>query len=274
MNSAKASKGVLKWTCYGLALVASCALGYGLHPDSSVAPVEKEVERRAVSSVPDKGESAALAALRQRIRDLEAQLAEQPKAEMPAQASSNALARAEHRRPEFGPPGRLGREQLEELKKSDPERFAQMTNRFAKMQQDRKNQRLARATFLSSVDTSHMSAKDRETHEAYQELLAKREELESQMHQSDLTDEARDALMNQMRELDHQMRTLGEAEQSVLLNEVASSIGMEGEAATELVETVKDVIEATESKGGGPGGPGGGPDGGPGGGSPPSGGQP
>lgn len=238
----------------GVALVAAGALGYCLHPSekadkNSVTDTPRE-SRPAV--IVDKGDEAKVAALRLQVQNLEARLADSRKNE--ETAVSNAIARVEAlRRDRPPPPGGLGRERLEELKKRDPERFAQITNRLAKMHQERRSRQEAKVSFLSSVNTSNMSAKDKETHDEYQELLARREALEEQMQQPEITEDTRHELMDEMREIDHQMRTLGESERKVLLNEVAQAIGMQGDAATELVETVSDVFEATES--GGPPGP-------------------
>ena len=239
----------------GLALIAAAALGYCLHPAAEkTADKESEsVRKRSAPVASDRGDAAKVTALRLQVQNLEARLAESRANE--EAAVSNAIARAMAQRPDRPPPGGSGRERLEELKKRDPERFAQVTNRLAKMHRERKSRQEARVSFLSSVNTSNMSAQDKETHDEYQELLARREALEEQMHQPDITDDARHELMDEMREIDHQMRTLGGSERKVLLNGVAQAIGMQGDAATELVETVSDVFEATAAGGGPPGPP-------------------
>jgi len=240
-----------------VALAAAGAAGYCLHPSAKVVPVPNAevAERRPASVIPDMGEAAKVAALRAQVKELEARLANSQKSE--AAAVSNAVAHVAAQRSGFPPPPPGGpvRERLEELKKRDPERFAQMTNRLARMHQERKRLQEARVSFLSSVNTANMSAQDKQTHDEYQELLARREAIEDQMHQPDITDETRHELMGEMREIDHQMRTLGESERKVLLNEVAQAIGMQGDAAAELVDTVGEVFNATEAGGGAPPGP-------------------
>jgi len=242
--------------CIGVAFVAAGAAGYILHPAETPAHEADASGKRSAAGIADKGEAAIVTALRLRVQNLEARLADSRTSE--ETAVSNALARVESFRRD-PPPGGPGRARLEELKKRDPVRFAQMTNRLAKMRQERKSRQEARVSFLSSVSTSNMIAQDRETHDEYQELLARREALEEQMHQPDITDDARHKLMDEIREVDQQMRTLGEAERKVLLGEVAQAIGMEGDAAAELVQTVSDVFDATEAGGGPPGPPPGGP---------------
>jgi len=237
------------------ALLAAGALGYCLHPSGDVAPVSKTevAEKQPACAIPDVGEAAKVSALRAQVQELETRLADSRKSE--EAAVSNAIARVTQQHFDRPPPPGGPRERLEELKKRDPQRFMQMTNRLAKMHQERKRRQEARASFLSSVNTANMSAQDKETHDEYQELLARREALEEQIHQPDLTDDARHELMGEMREIDHQMRTLGESERKVLLNEVAQAIGMQGDAAAELVETVGEVFSATEAGCGGPPGP-------------------
>lgn len=217
----------------GAALLAGVAIGFFVQPEPEKEPVpEKPKTQSAV--IDDVGESAALAALRARVRELEAQLAasrDEGKAVV-----SNAVAHLEEPRGNW----------IEALKKSDPARFTQMTNWFAQIRSERKSRQAARAEFLSSVGTSHMSAEAQKTHAAYQELLARREELEERIHQEGLDDAERQELMREMRGVSREMRELGLAERQVLLGEVAYAIGLEGEAAAELVETVGDVIEVTE----------------------------
>jgi len=241
------------WTYVGLALIAAGALGYSLHPTAKEAQEPDSPGKRSAVSIADKGDAAKVSALQLQVKNLEARLADCRKNE--ETAVSNAVARVMAQRPDRPPPGGPGRVRLEELKKRDPERFAQVTNRLAKMHQERRCRQEARASFLSSLSTSNMSAQEKETHDEYLQLLARRGALEEQMHQSDLTEEARHELMEEMREVDHQMRTVAESERKTLLGEVAQAIGMEGDAATELVQTVSDVFDATDSGGTPPGPP-------------------
>lgn len=239
----------------GMALIASAALGYCLHPaaENTIDMKAQTVKEHPAAVLSNKGNDAKVTALRLQVQNLEARLADSQKIE--EAALSNAIARVMAQRSDRPPPGIQGRERLDELKKRNPEHFAQVTNRLAKMHQERKIRQEARTSFLSSVNTSNMSAQDKDTHDEYQQLLARREALEEQMHQSDITDDMRHELMDEIREVDQQMRTLGESERKVLLGEVAQAIGMKGDAAAELVQTVNDVFDATDAGSGPPGPP-------------------
>jgi len=245
------------------ALFAGVAIGYFAKSSDAVMPAE-DAGYVAKGKVTDKGESASVKALRKRIAELEKLLAEKGRAS--EAAISNAVAEAVKNAPPFGRPHGNPREWMENLKKTDPARFAQMTNRFAQWRQRRAERARNTIDFLSSVDTSNMSAGAKKTHDELQDLIAKREELEEQMHQEDLTEDQRHRLMEQMRETDRAVRKLKGEERTNLIEETARNLGFEGDAVKEISATLQEVIEATDSGRGGFGPPpGGGPGGGPGG---------
>ena len=228
--------------------------GYLLAPraDDPVAekPRPTDVPKKTID---DKGASASLKALRAQIRDLEARLA----AKDGEIVAANALAA---NRP--SEPGNF-RERMERMKKEDPERYTQMTNRMAQWRQRRAEQQKVRMEFFSSIDTSHMDSAARIVHTKLQELTANREELEQQLHNENLTDDERHELWDQMREVNHQIWSLNEVERKNLIEETARNLGFTGEDVMEFSATIQDVIEATDGGFGPPrghrgqGGPGG-----------------
>ena len=247
------------------ALLVGVAIGYFTKPSDSpqVAVAEVRAAKKAVTNV---GDEASVRALRHRIVELEKMLAEKDgKTEI---AISNAVAEAVKNRPPEPPRGNW-RERMEEMKKNDPERYTQMTNRFANWRRNRAEQARNKIDFLSSVDTSHMSKGARKTHEALQDLIAKREELEQRLHQPDLTDDERNKLMRELWSSHHELQRLNGEERRNLIDEAARNMGFEGEDAKEVSATIREVIEATDSGWGGgrhgghrgppPGGQGGGP---------------
>ena len=145
---------------------------------------------------------------------------------------------------------------MEEMKKRDPERYTQMTNRFAQWRRSRAERAQGKIGFLSSIDTSHMSAGAKKTHADLQKLIAKSEEIAEQLHQEELSDEERGRLMGEMREAYHEMRHLNVRERRNLFEETARNLGFEGDDVQEISATLQDIIDATDS-GFGPGGPGG-----------------
>ena len=241
------------------ALLAGVAIGYFVKDDPIPVeePKSEEVPKKPAA---DKGGEASVKALRRRIAELEKLLAE--KGEVSEIAISNAVAEAAKMRPPEPSRGNW-RERMEEMKKNDPERYTQMTNRFAQWRRDRAAQAQDRMDFLSSIDTSRMSAGAKKTHNALQDLIARREELEQQLHQEDLSDEERGRLMRELGDSHRELMRLNGEERKNLFDETAKGLGFTGADAKEFTATIQEVIEATDSgwggrrHGGGPRGPGG-----------------
>ena len=239
------------------ALLAGVAIGYFVKDDPIPAeePKTEVVEKKPVA---DKGDEASVKALRHRIAELEKLLAEKDgKSEL---AISNAVAEAVKNRPPE-PPRQNWRERMEEMKKNDPERYTQMTNRFANWRRSRAEQARNKIDFLSSIDTSHMSAGAKKTHDALQELIARREGIEQQLQSPDLTDEERGKLMGELHLTHRELMRLNGEERNNLFEETARNLGFEGEDAKEISATIQEVIRATDAgwggHHGGPRGPGG-----------------
>jgi len=249
-------------------LAAGFGVGRALSSQSATGPVEEKTYK-AKAKIADQGESATVAALRTRIAQLEKALAE--RAAQVEEARTNAVAEAGRHR---GDPRKF----FEELKVKDPERYAQITNRMAQWQARRAAMARSRMEYLASIDVSHMSAGAKKVHNELQDLLAQREEIERQLQNPDLTDDARRSLFGQLHETRGKLNQLNRQERSNLLSETAKELGFTGNDVKDITSTIQDVIEATSSghggppgppprggQGGGPGGAGGPPAGGPGG---------
>ena len=231
-----------------MALFVGVAIGYFVK-DEPIAADEPAVGETAKKPVADKGEAASVKALRHRIAELEKALAEKDgKSEI---AISNAVAEAVQSRPPE-PPRQNWRERMEEMKKNDPERYTQMTNRFAQWRRSRSEQARDKIDFLSSIDTSHMSGGARKTHNALQDLIAKREEIEARLQDPNLSDEERGKLMGELHSSHHELMRLNGEERRNLIDEAARNMGFEGEDAQEVSATIQEVIRATDSGWGGP----------------------
>ena len=250
------------------ALLVGVAIGYFAGEPGTPPPAETAAATNVPpAKIADAGDAASVQALRQRVAELEKLLAERETKE--EVAISNAVAEAVKNRPPEPPRGNW-RERMEEMKKNEPERYAQMTNRFAQWRRNRAEQAHSKIDFLSSIDTSHMSARAQKTHNELQTLIAKREEIEERLHQEDLSDADRNALWKEMRESFHELQRLNGEERRNLLAETAHNLGFEGDDAKEISATIQEVIEATDGGWGGgrhhgghrgppPGGPQGGP---------------
>ena len=229
------------------ALLAGVAIGYFVKDEPIVAG-EPTAEIAPKKSVADKGEEASVRALRHRIAELEKLLAEKDgKSEI---AISNAVAEAVKNRPPEPPRGSW-RERMEELKKNNPEEYARRTNWWAQVRRTRSEQARNKIDFLSSIDTARMSAGARNTHDALQDLIARREEIERQLQQPDLSDDERGKLMGELHSTHHELMRLNGEERNNLFEETARNLGFEGEDAKEITATIQEVIRATDSGWGG-----------------------
>lgn len=235
------------------ALLVGAALGYCLAP--SAAPQQPTEPAAASPATPTQSVVAAAAepsdamlqALRKRIRDLEALIQQERAAKSaPAQTRIDEPDAERERHP------RSPREMMERLRREDPARFAQMTNSMARFRRERIARAQSKIDFLSSIDTSSMSADDLKTHETLQNMIERREEIEAKMHNPDLTDEQRREVFEEMHAADREIRRLNAAERTCLLMQTAEALGYSDEDAEEIVATISEIITATEGHRGGP----------------------
>ena len=235
------------------ALMAGVAIGYFAGGHGTAGSSADESAYVAKKSVADKGEAASVKALRRRVAELERLLAEKGA----ASEEDAPEAAGEPNPPRPGNP----QEWLENLKKNDPARYVQMTNRWAKWRQQRLEQAQSKLEFLSSVDVSRLGPKAQEAHNELLDLIARREEIVDRIHQEGLTEAQRHQLMEEMFATDREMRRLNNQERSNLISMAARNAGVKGKMTQELTATIKDVIKATESGWGGHGHHHGGPHG-------------
>lgn len=244
-----------------IALIAGAAIGFCLKPSQPAETTAAETsatKTQAAAQIADASGDAGVEAMRSRIKELEAMLAAaaSQNAEKPEPAAQEGDEPGRHgRRERFNP-----REMMERLKTEDPERYAQMTNRMARFRQHRTEMAQSKLDFLASIDLSSQGEEAQATHSKLQSMIAKREELEEKLHSEDISDEERDAAMQQIFSMEREMRHLYREERSNLLSEVVQELGFSGDDAADITATLSDIIEATSSHfgHGGPGGPGGG----------------
>ncbi len=249
------------------ALMCGALLGFLAAPTTAPAPIEEEAAENAEAPKPERQakpatDDAALNRLRQRVKELERQLAARStETAEPIEPSTNRPPEVARRE---GPPD--FRNRMEDMRVNDPERYTQMTNRFASWRASHIQRVQDRLNLLASMDTSRMSPKQREDHLRYQELVARQTELGDQLRPggAELSGDERRQMHQQLQQISHELNRLGDVERNTLLQQTALSFGLKGKNASEAVETIKAVYQATESGWGGlgggrgPGGPGGG----------------
>lgn len=205
--------------------------------------------------------NADVSALRNRIKELERQLSKRDtalqatKAPDPATPAADAVpsTRTDERR---GPPTAADmRARMEAIRKNDPQRYTQMTNRFARMNSWNRTRALNQLSILGRVDLSRLSGAEREVHDRYQEAVVRREELREMLNpqNEDITEEQRRELFREIRELDDSASKLAESERHTLLTQTVRDLGASESEANEFVEIISAIYEATQVRGG-PGG--------------------
>ena len=223
----------------------------GLLPE--VSPQPKVPQPRTIV-VQDEAALKAADRLRQRVAGLEKDLA----------ARDNELDKLKQaKQAEDGSPGRPGRQafaaRMEQLKKENPEQYAEMQKRREEFHQRMEQQEQDRANFLASINTQTMSEAQRENHEKLLETLAKIDALRAQRGQPGAEPgTAADVASHQaMGETMMQLGALYDQERGYLLEQAAHAAGYEGDNAAKFVDYIQSAVQSTSMQGG-PGGPGGG----------------
>ncbi|MBO5939965.1 MAG: hypothetical protein J6R18_02060 [Kiritimatiellae bacterium] len=147
--------------------------------------------------------------------------------------------------------------ELERIKTEDPARYASMTNHMAQF----RNRMLQRAEnkleTLASIDTTGWSKSQIATHEKYQDLIARREELMNIVrHDSNASQQERDEAFKELRSLGRELHKTSSQVRNTLLDKTFSELGFNKKDSAEIRETIKTIYSTTEEWGGfGRGGP-------------------
>lgn len=225
----------------GAALLAGVAIGY-LAPKGEVAADAGDAAKpaRSKGAIANHGDEASVKHLRRRIAELENLLAERIGEESIPTAQTNAVASSPKR---FNGP----EEWLENLKKNDPERYVQMTNRFAKWRERRNQEAQERIDFLASIDTSRLSTWGRQVHADLQEAICRRDEIDEQLQQPSLSQDERHRLMQDLQQASRDLDQLNRKERNVLIEAAARMAGVKGKQLQEMNATVKEILKQTDT---------------------------
>lgn len=237
----------------GAALVAGVAIGYFVQPQRPAAETETIEEAPKVMSkttLPDVGEASALAALRARVKDLEAQLAARTEERVSTDERQGASRAGRPGGMQGMFNGQSRREWVENLKKENPQAYAAMTNGIAFANRNRLERNQKKLDFLSSVDTSRMSPSVRATHGALQDLIARREALDDgSVDWENLSDDEMRAQIDKRREIEGEIGRLSAIERRNLIHEAGKELGLQGESANDFAAAIQEIYDATETPG-------------------------
>ena len=149
-------------------------------------------------------------------------------------------------------------ERMAKMKSEDPEGYAQMVkNRGERQQQMQYNLAERTATFMD-LDTSMMTEEELANHEQLVQLMAKVWEMSEQFNDPEAAPD-REA-MREMWELTREVQPLMQTERAVMLKQLGSEMGYEGEDAEAFAGYVDEIYQTTSMRNlmGGRGGRGGG----------------
>ena len=146
------------------------------------------------------------------------------------------------------PPRRMTRqERMEQLKRENPERYAEMERRRQEFQANMEAFQLRREDFFANLDLGLMTPEQQEMHFQYTEALAQQQAAIDRMRAlAESGEEATAEDRAAIRESFRLVRGLQGAERDALLSAVAVSMGLQsGEETEAFVNVVKEVYDFT-----------------------------
>ena len=199
-------------------------------------------EDRPKASAESSGDAAKLAKAERRIAELERKLAAARKRQRPDAASSDTANRVQPADDKAVVVGGTNVDIIAELKKNlSDEEFDQATNAMSRIKAKMAEKAQDRMAFLKSIDTSAMSQTEREGHEKFLELTAKREAVRSKM-KFGLPDQQ---TIQEMMAVEMQMVPLAKKERTALARELARELGYSGEDAESVRDAIVNIFDST-----------------------------
>lgn len=228
-------------------IVAALLAGGGYATGRLLAPRSYTAETVTKTVYQGDGAPADLAPLQAENAALKTQLdnlrAELAKLQAAAEAAAPEPAAEE-------PPRRMTRqERMEQLKRENPERYAEMERRRQEFQANMEAFQARREDFFANLDLELLTPEQQEMHFQYTEALAQQQAAIDRMRElaesgETPTDEDRAAIRESFR----LVRGLQGAERDALLSAVATSMGLQaGEETEAFVGVIKEVYDFTGS---------------------------
>ena len=136
---------------------------------------------------------------------------------------------------------------LGELKRRLPEeQFSQATNAMEQLKSKLAKKAKSRMDFLASIDTSSMTEEERKNHEQFLELMERKEAIAAKMKGIIPNVKA----IQEMVELEMEMRPAAKRERSTLVRQVAKELGYSGDDINVIHDTLNNVYDCTGGGGG------------------------
>jgi hypothetical protein len=207
-------------------------------PDPAETGLRASSDVSAPRTVVVKDDAAlrAAAALRQRVAELEKALAQRDAERVPEPPKPQEAPADPPRRPSFS-------DRMEQLKKDNPEQYAEMQKRREEFRQSMEQRAQDRAEFLAAVDTKNMNDAQKENHAKLLETVARVNELMAQMNQPGV--EHTKELHQQMGEAMGSLGELYTEERRYLLEETGRAVGYQGGQASDFADQMQAIIDNT-----------------------------
>jgi len=178
------------------------------------------------------------AALRKKVAELEKSLADRDAAIAKlSQKPKEGQAQAER------PQRQSFSDRMEQLKKDNPEQYAEMQKRREDFRQTMEQKAQDRADFIAAVDTKNMNDAQKENHAKLLETVAHVNELMAQMSQPGV--ERTPEMRTEMGEAVGALGDLYSQERRFLLEETGRSVGYQDSQASEFADQMQSIIDNT-----------------------------
>ncbi len=205
-----------------------------------------------VMAVRDPAAERMTESLRKRIAELEEALAErdaarvrQPEQAQGADAAGESRGEGRSRRQSW-------EERMEQMRKDNPEQYAEMQRRREEFRQGVEQRVREREDFLDAVDVAGMTPEQRQNHEQLLATVARVNELMAGMMEGGRPrGEEGEAVRREMGEAMASLGQLYESERRYLLEATAKAAGYTGSDAQAFTEHIEEIYENTSMMPGG-----------------------
>lgn len=230
-------------------LVVGGAVGFGWRCARQTAPVESAVPAVACAAAQADEKASAeealktkLAAMRQRIKELEAKIVARRQGDAEVETYRQPLAEADKKPVDLGAQRLMN---IMKLKAEEPKQFVYLTNRMVRTARWQRQQAQVRVDYFKRADVTKMTDAERAVHE---ELLTCQETLGLIGEIGGVWDrsaEVENACIAEKREIQERIQDLYHAEARTLVRLKALDLGYTPDDSEEIAESVAGLLQAT-----------------------------
>lgn len=181
-----------------------------------------------------------IAALRNENQQLRQRLEVEPTEDMPEEAQEVVAEPEEPRQ------RRTWQERMATLKEEDPERYEREMERRNQFVTAMRQMSEERDTFLNSIDLTLLTPEAQESHQRFTAANSRQFQLqEEMMAMADAGEDIPREMREEMGELFRELHETRDVERAILLDAIATSMGLSGTDVTDFTTLVNEVFNAT-----------------------------